>query len=1336
MEEILLRNIFNKAFHGFIFSFLLLFSNQLLFSQGGGYSVTKQISGIGYSSKIYDATNGLPTSDANYILGAKNGYLWIGGYSGIIRYDGKNFERLPTTNGLTSSRAFFEDSHHRIWVGTNDNGVVVIDGDDIHQYSYKEGLPSASIRNFAEDNDGNIFIATTNGLAFIKENGLVYKVSHPLIDKERILKLSTDINGTIYGQTSNGIVFSIINRNIAELYSSAELQMERITTILADPLNEGMVYLCAEGGSIYHGAFGKKSSELERIDASALKTIQWISYDCFRIWLCSRSQIAYLDENKKLNIVSDLPMNGSIEMITSDYQGNMWACSSTQGVMKIVSNNFVNVWEQAGLPKTTVNASCIHNELLYAGTENGLCIIDKDNRVIKDKLTEYLADSRIRCIAEDNENNLWIGCYTNEKGLVCQSPDGKITAFTVENGMPDNRIRVIKVSKDNSILCGTNNGFSIIKDMQVVKVLGKGEIIKNTVFLTVEEAGDGKIYIGTDGDGIYVISGDIIQRYGRNEGLTSDVVMRMKEDKRNGVMWIVTSNSIQYMKEGRVKNISSFPYNNNYDFYLNDKNEIWVLASSGIYTVDASSLLSDAVTDYRLFTIANGLPSSITSNSYSYLDKKGNLYICCREGVSYVNINNYIEQKIQIKTAVNSVYYGNQKITPNQNGIYVLPATDDRIKISAAVMDFSMANPPVRVFLEGAKDDGITVNMDKLSALEYTNLSYGYYTFHIQLLSQNRNDILLDDSVTIFKRFRLIELTEFRFIIISLLILAAGFIVWRFMKSTIVSKQYKQIQNARDEAERANKTKSRFLSNMSKEILTPINTIMCMDEMILRENARNVPKDYFLSIINYGTNIHSASESLLNLINDLLEMTKIESGKIAITESEYEVKDFLRSIVVSTRQKSSEKQLKFNLTIDQMIPKRLYGDVGKIKQILLNLLSNAVKYTDEGSIDFMITMEGRSNEKCDLCIRVKDTGIGMSPEIIETIFDAYGAFEKEANGFHLKTGLGLDISRRFAELMGGVLVCRSEEGKGSEFIFTLTQKIIDANPIGIFVESEDLIQKGPYTPQFIAADADVLVASENLVNLNVLDSLLKPTKVFVTRANSRQDFIDKIKESTFNVAFIDQLLFEDNESMIEELVLKIKEINSELPVYIFTENAATNEDYYRQKGFKGTLALPFDSGMLERTIMRHLPQEMMEIPDAHVLIEDLKEIPENLKWLYDVEGFSVNEGIKYSGGIGNFLFGLRLFLDTTDDISKKIDEAYKKGDYNVYRVRNNIIRTSSRIIGAMALFDLSSKMEEAFKKDDKIYIAANTEKLLNEYKSFKEKMKKIDDKEGKQECLT
>ena len=346
--------------------------------------------------------------------------------------------------------------------------------------------------------------------------------------------------------------------------------------------------------------------------------------------------------------------------------------------------------------------------------------------------------------------------------------------------------------------------------------------------------------------------------------------------------------------------------------------------------------------------------------------------------------------------------------------------------------------------------------------------------------------------------------------------------------------------------------------------------------------------------MKYSKNIRDASESLLTLVNDLLEITKIESGKLMVIESEYDVQNLLRSVIIPARQKNILKKLDIEVSIDPTIPKRLYGDVGKIKQILLNLLLNAIRYTEKGSVRLYITMESRSGDTCNLCVRVKDSGNGMKPEIIETIFDAYGAFEKDAKELHLKTGLGLDISRRFAELMGGVLVCTSELGKGSEFIFTLTQKIVDQTAIGVFSETEEEIQQGSYIPHFIAPDADVLVASENVESLDILDNLLKATKVFVTRSSSKEEFIDKIRLGSYNIAFIDQMLFEDDENEIDDFISKLKEVKADVPIYIITGIAFSDEEFYKQKGFCGTLSLPIDPVLLEKTIMTHLPEEIME----------------------------------------------------------------------------------------------------------------------------------------------
>lgn len=1287
---------------------------------GGGYAVTGQIPQVDYTTEIYDATNGLPTSDANFILGSKSGYIWICGYSGVIRYDGTTFERLPTLSGLTSGRGLFEDSKKRIWVATNDNGVVVLENEQTRHYTYQDGLPSSSIRIFAEDNDENIFIGTTAGVCYVDPFGRLYRISDERINDERVLKLDSDYNGVIYGQTKSGLIFSIENCRISKVYSSKELGMNTITTIMTDPLRSGKVYIGTEGSELYYGDFGKPAELMRKIDVAPLKNIHWLSYDCGRIWISSTTMLGWLDQYYNFYPVKNLPMNSSIEMSTADYQGNIWMASATQGVMKIVTNNFVNLSKIAALPKDVTNTTCFHNDLLYIGTDRGLRILNKKYESLHNELTRAIGNARVRTIIEDKNNNLWIGTYTNNTGLICQSPDGKITSFTEENGLINNHVRCLNLTKDGRILCGTNGGLVILKDGKITKTYGSSYGIKNTEFLTVCEGDNNNIFCGSDGDGIYIISDTGVKRLGRDEGLTSDVVMRIKKDLKRELYWVVTSNSIEYIKNGQIHNVKSFPYNNNYDLYQNDKDEMWILSSYGIYTEKTDELIMDSVTDYRHYTIANGLPFSITSNSYSSLAENGNLYISGREGVIRVNINHYFDGNSQVKVAVNSIFCDDQKIFHNIDDSYTLPASNGRIKIVPAVLDYTMANPYIRVFLEGSNDYGQTIKRNQLKSLEYTRLSYGNYKLHIQVLDNNRRDILVDQIFHIEKRPLLSELLFFRIILISFLILTVGFIVWRFMKSTIIRRQYNEIIQAKDEAERANTAKVRFLSNMSQEILTPINTIMGMNEMILREEAREVPKSYFLSIMNYAFDIRSASESLLGLINDLLEMTKIETGKIQLVQSEYDVKELLHSVISLIRVKTTQKQLKFNINIDEMLPARLYGDVGKIKHVLIKLLSNAVKFTDEGSIQLTVSMETRNDNICGLCFSIKDTGIGIKQEEVENLFNPYlDTDDENARSQHIKTGLGLDISRKFAELMGGVLVCQSVYGEGSEFIFTLTQKIEDATPIGIFTELEKETTKGPYIPQFIAPDADVLVIAQNPMIIHVMRELLKATKVFVTTATSCEDSLDKIRSNPFNVVFLDQMVSGmDGEDAIQ----KIREINPDIPVYALTENAESGEEYYKSIGFNGCISIPVDNGLLERIIMRHLPSSMMAHPSMEDYVEDLKEIPPQLKWIYDVKEISVDEGIKFSGGIGTYIFSLTLFLDTIDDNVKQIEAAYKKGDFKLLAVKMKIVKTSAKFIGATDFFNLTSKVEAACQNDDTIFVSSNIDRLISEYKAFKERL--------------
>ncbi|MCR5655621.1 MAG: response regulator [Lachnospiraceae bacterium] len=1286
---------------------------------GGGYAVTGQIPDVGYTCKIYDATNGLPTSDAMFVLGAKNGYVWVAGYSGVFRYDGTTFEKMDVTEGLTSGRGLYEDSFGRIWVGTNDDGVVVIDGEKYTHITLDDGLPSSSIRSFMEDGMGRVYIGTTTGLCYANEAFEITLVDDDRINNERVLRLVKDAKGQIYGQTKNGLVFSVENGKVTKCYESADLGDEVITTIMPDPERGGRLYFGTSSSNVYYGKFGDPISKMARIGVKPLENIHWICYECDRVWVASMSQVGYLDENGVFHMVNDFWMDSTIEMMTADYQGNMWFVSSTQGVMKVVSGNFTNLTEEAGMEEEAVNATCLVDGMLYYGTDHGLRIISESGKQVENDLTKFIGDSRIRCIKNDAKGNVWISCFTNDLGLICYKKDSSFENYTTGNGMPGNEVRCTAETEDGAILVGTNNGLAVIKNGKVVRTVGEADGIENTVFMTVEEGENGVIYAGSDGGGIYAITDNKVKRIGRKEGLTGDVITRIKKDEINDVVWVLTSNTVEYIKDGKVTNVSSFPYTNNYDVFPNDNGEFWISSPYGLFRLRTQDLLDDTVTDYDLYTLSNGLPGIPTSYSYSALDADGNLYVSARTGVVKVNIDTYFASAEEVKLDVADLYYEDEKIFPNEAGVYTIPSGDERIRIVPAVLDFSLSDPLVRIYLEGSEDNGITVRRSEITNMEYTGLPYGNYTLHIQILDNTRENVLQDAAFRITKRPKLQELFITKLAVVLFVALFVGFLVWRIMNGTIIRRQYTELRRAKEEAERANTAKSRFLANISHEIRTPLTTIAGTDELILRENAEGVPKGYFLSVVNYALDIRHATDSLLTMINDLLDITKMESGKMEVAKREYDTRELFTSVIDMTKVNLGDKNITFETDIDATLPKILKGDNEKIRQILSNLLNASVKYTAKGSFGLHVLMTEKTSETCKIRFSVKDTGIGITDEQMKNIFTAYeGMDEKRVPGDD-GPGLGLEIAARLVALMGGKLEGKSEPGKGSEFFFTLEQEIVEIQAIG---DLNDGMAQSPYEPSFIAPDATVLVVSDNDMNRNLLQDLLKPTQMFIVTAKSGSDCLEKLKYGNYNVVLLSDMMAGMDGV---ETIAHIRETDPDLPVYALSTNATLDEAYYMEKGFNGSLSMPIDTELLEETIVRHLPENEVLLAKEHVRQETVADLPEDKKWLAETEGISASEGIKNTGGIASYLFSVELFYDTIDESTQAARDARNDGDEKVFVAKLHAITNSAKIIGAKELFYRAEKLEMAASKHDTDYVEEHLEEVLTEYASYKDTLSKI-----------
>lgn len=411
-----------------------------------------------------------------------------------------------------------------------------------------------------------------------------------------------------------------------------------------------------------------------------------------------------------------------------------------------------------------------------------------------------------------------------------------------------------------------------------------------------------------------------------------------------------------------------------------------------------------------------------------------------------------------------------------------------------------------------------------------------------------------------------------------------GYMAWIF-DVTLLQKHTQQILELKEAAERAAKVKSDFLANMSHEIRTPMNAITGMTEMILRGRLDEEQKEYAYQIKN-------ASSSLLTIINDILDFSKIESGKMEIVEDEYELMSLLDDVGSIVKTRIGEKELKYIVHINQEIPHRLYGDDNRIKQMIINLANNAVKFTEEGAVTLSVDFE-KEEEQILLTVKVKDTGIGIKKEDMEKIFESFAQADSHRNRSIEGTGLGLAITKNLAELMHGTIQVRSVYNVGSEFSFTVPQRVIDWTPCASVDYKSIREREHENYPHFTASQANVLVVDDNRVNLLVAEGLMQPFQIQVTLADSGKKALQLIKEYSYDLVFMDHIMPEMDGIETTKAIRKMPgEYYQKLPIVAFSANAVNNaRELLLTGGMNDFVAKPVEVGELTRALLTWLPEE-------------------------------------------------------------------------------------------------------------------------------------------------
>lgn len=539
-------------------------------------------------------------------------------------------------------------------------------------------------------------------------------------------------------------------------------------------------------------------------------------------------------------------------------------------------------------------------------------------------------------------------------------------------------------------------------------------------------------------------------------------------------------------------------------------------------------------------------------------------------------------------------------------------------------------------------------------------------------------------------------------------------------------------KNMLEEVVRANEAKSQFLANMSHEIRTPINGILGMDSVLLKECHDE-------NLREYAKNIQSAGQSLLSIINDILDISKIESGKMEILTIRYQLFSVLNDCYNLTKIKLQNKPVSFIMQINEKLPSWLYGDEVRIRQIINNFLSNAVKYTKEGNITFELDFEEKTDEQILLVITVRDTGIGIKEEDLGKLFESFTRIEEKRNRNIEGTGLGLNLTKNLVNLMGGEVFAESTYGKGSCFTAKIPQKIADAKPMGDFGKryQQYLSTSDDDKLSFLAPDAKILVVDDVTMNLKVVEGLLKATKIQIDTAVSGSECLECVKTTPYQMIFLDHMMPEmDGLETLEHMKNLADNPNAQTPVIMLTANAIVGaKEEYIEAGFTDYLTKPIRETELLEMILKYLPKELvcenggqgieksqdaqdMEQPEAG------GEGAEPLQRLEQLEGLDVKTGLTYCMNEEDFYIEmLQEFLQA--DKASQLKHFLAEEDWDNYRTTVHALKSTSLTIGAAHLSGEAKALEMAAKEGNMDYIWSHHDGVMDEYKELTDHLKEI-----------